>query len=384
MRIAIIRQKYTPFGGAERFVSNAIHSLTQSSDHLVDITLISRQWKDHLLERQPFHFIQANPFYFPRTSLFREKSFCKKVQEIVKENRFDITQTHERIPGCDIFRAGDGVHATWLAQRARISTPIQQVGFRINAFHRYQIKTEIELFSHTDLKYVICNSEMVKKDIMTRFGLPPEKLPVIYNGYDPDKFSPQLACLYREKIRKEFSIPQQAPVFLFVGSGFERKGLKQAIDAVATQKEAYLLIVGHDKKMSRYQSHAKTLLGHRALFIGSSTDVRPYYGASDALILPTLYDPFPNVIFEAMGSGLPVITTNACGGMDMITDHQEGFICDCLDNAAFATAIDCLSDLPYAKRLGENALDRVKDLTFNKMSSKLTQLYQMILNIQAP
>ena len=380
MHIAIVRQKYTPFGGAERFVSNAISHLAQHKKGHTDVTLISRHWQDDNLTNTTFNLICVSPHYFPKTSLIRDKSFAKAVQSIIKHQHFDIVQTHERIPGCDIFRAGDGVHATWLEQRAKVASSVQKIGFRLSPFHRYQLKTEQALFTHPHLRYVICNSKMVQTDIMNRFGLPEKKLPVIYNGYDPARFSMNIRLEHRDAERRHLNIPDDAPVFLFVGSGFERKGLRQAICAVATQQTAYLIIVGHDKHSRHYQQLAARLLSDRAIFIGSSKDVRPYYAAADAFILPTLYDPFPNVIFEAMAMGLPVITTNACGGMDFINNDQQGFICDCTDLAAFNQAVACLSDLAYAKKLGQNAFDAVKDLTFDQMTLKLCELYQSIID----
>jgi UDP-glucose:(heptosyl)LPS alpha-1,3-glucosyltransferase len=107
------------------------------------------------------------------------------VRRLIAERRFGLVQSHERIPGCDIYRAGDGVHATWLELRGK---PLD----RFAPWHRYTLAAEAEMFGHPDLRAVICNSRMVRDDIARRFGLADDKLQVIYNGVDLDSFHPRL------------------------------------------------------------------------------------------------------------------------------------------------------------------------------------------------
>ena len=76
--------------------------------------------------------------------------------------------------------------------------------------------------------------------------------------------------------------------------------------------------------------------------MGVQKQTLPFYQAADALLLPTLYDPFPNVILEAMSCGLPVITSTTCGGAEFITPGQNGFVTDALDVPAITEAIRAL------------------------------------------
>ena len=112
MKIAIVRQRYNPFGGAERFVERALGAL---ADEGAEVTLITRSWEG--APREGFKQITCDP---PYSRLFggraaRDRSFSAAAQLAMAKGGFDITQSHERIPGCMIFRAGDGVHAAWLA-----------------------------------------------------------------------------------------------------------------------------------------------------------------------------------------------------------------------------------------------------------------------------
>ncbi len=91
-------------------------------------------------------------------------------------------------------------------------------------------------------------------------------------------------------------------------------------------------MVGKDKDQPRYQALAKSLnCEARVRFFGMQSETLPFYQMADGLLLPTLYDPFPNVILEAMACGLPVITTTGCGGAEFIVGGHNSYVCDALD-----------------------------------------------------
>ena len=78
--------------------------------------------------------------------------------------------------------------------------------------------------------------------------------------------------------------------------------------------------------------------------MGTIDDVKPYYGAADALVLPTLYDPFPNVALEAMACGLPVVTSTTSGAAELIANDHNGYVCDALDVETLATHLRSVVD----------------------------------------
>ncbi|MCU6190625.1 glycosyltransferase, partial [Enterobacter bugandensis] len=108
---------------------------------------------------------------------------------------FDIVQSHERIPGATIFRAGDGVHATWLEQYGRILSPLARWAQSLSRYHRCILQAEAQMFAQPQLRQGICNTKMVRDDIARRFGLSEDKLTVIYNGVDTVQFSPEVRAL---------------------------------------------------------------------------------------------------------------------------------------------------------------------------------------------
>ena len=173
-RIALIRQRYTPFGGAERFVSRAMDALGEQG---ASVTIVTRQWQGEALHQA----LICNPFHMGR--LWRDWSFARCVCNALGDAKFDLVQSHERLSCCDIYRAGDGVHREWLAQRKRVLGPMARLGMMLNPYHRYVLGAEKHMFHSRQLKGVICNSRMVKEEIIRHFGLPESKLHVIYGGF---------------------------------------------------------------------------------------------------------------------------------------------------------------------------------------------------------
>lgn len=339
MKLAIVRQKYTPFGGAERFVERALSALIGRG---LDVTIITRQWRGEKQEDRRIRL--CNPFHLGR--LWRDAGFSRSVRQIVASGAFDLVQSHERIPGCHIYRAGDGVHATWLELRARTQSRLAALFTRWHPWHRYILRAESRMFHHPDLRAVICNSWMVKDDIVKRFGVAPEKLHVIHNGVDLAYFHPGLRVEHRDRIRDELDIPAHAKVVLFVGSGFERKGLSPLLKALAGLEDVHLLVVGKDRASARAKALAASLgLSARIHFLGARTDVRPFYGAADVFALPTLYDPFPNAVLEALACGLPVLTTPGSGAAELVNNHCARVV-DALDSDSQSRALTELLAIP--------------------------------------
>ena len=376
MKIAIVRQRYNPFGGAERFVERALGALASEG---AEVTLITRNWDG--APREGFKQITCDP---PYSRLFggraaRDRSFAEAAKIEMAKGGFDITQSHERIPGCMIFRAGDGVHAAWLAHRARVLGPLQRLIQQCAPYHRYILAAEREMFADPALRAVICNSQMVAEEISHFYGVDRSKLPVIYNGVDTTVFHPALADECRERTRAEAGIRADVPVLLFVGSGFERKGVPQLLRAAAQMQSCatQIVIVGADRKLKAMQALASKLgLDKRVRFTGPLKDVRPWYGAADGFVLPTLYDPCPNAALEALACGLPLLTSTTCGAQEWVASGVNGWVVDAVDETDLTRRLDDLSALAGNAGARNAARASVEALTLPAMAERLLALYR--------
>ena len=373
MRLAIVRQRYTPYGGAERFIESALEALLERN---VAITLYTREWPETNLQLMEPQIV--NPFHIGR--LWRDVGFAYAVCRRIRRVRPELVQSHERLACCDVFRAGDGVHAVWLGERAKGQGSLARLLAAASPYHRYVLWKERALFESPTLAAVICNSSMVRDEIKLKFGVADEKLRVIYNAVDTEVFSPALRT-HRAALRAHHGIPDEAIIFLLVGSGYERKGVIAAIDALANlPPPAHLVIVGRESRMARYTRHARERgVVDRVTFAGPQQDPKPYFGAADVFLLPTLYDPLPNAALEAMACALPVITSTKSGVAELVAGADAGLVCGSRDSTALAEHMRALHDGALRETMGANGRRAVLPLSPPAMTLQLVLLYKELL-----
>ncbi len=366
MKLAIVRQRYNPFGGAERFVERALPALERAG---VQPVLIARSAKGWGAGR----FLKVDPFFIG--NLWRDLSFCHAARSAWRKEGFSFVQSHERIPGCDVYRAGDGVHRRWLELRRASAGAMERLAIALNPYHRYVCAAEKEMFEDPRLRAVICNSRMVEQDILRTFRIDGRKLRVIYNGVDLEYFHPVHRESLRPQARQRLGCGEKDFVLAFVGSGFARKGLQAAIGALALLGANYrLLVAGRDRDAERFSAlAAKKGVLDRVMFLGGVDDVRPVYAAADCFILPTRYDPFPNTALEAMAMGLPVVVTPRCGAAEIVDDAVNGWVCDPDDAAGLASKVQAAASEGAAA--GRAARNTAEAFGIDTMAKQLADFY---------
>jgi UDP-glucose:(heptosyl)LPS alpha-1,3-glucosyltransferase len=371
-KIALIRQKYNPAGGAERFVSRAMRELAQQG---AEVTLITRQW-DHNSDQVA---VELTPWYVGST--WRDWSFARAVCRHLQRTKYDLVQSHERLDCCDLFRAGDGVHREWLGQRARAMNPVRRLGMLFNPHHGYLLQVERRMFESRRLRAVICNSRMVRDEILRHYHIAADKLNVIYNGVDLEEFNPDRGGAWRDGVREKLGIPENMLTMLHVGSGFERKGVAVLLRAVARAPVlCHLIVVGRDKHEARYRRLAVKLgIEARVHFMGTQADPKPFYAAADAFAMASLYEPFANASMEALAMGLPVVTSIKSGAAEILEKDKTGYICDALDVSAFAAAIHALADRDKRHAMSVAARQLAEQFSLAAMTRQLLDLYRRLL-----
>ncbi len=349
MKIAIVRQRYVAHGGAERVITRFVEHLIKQGHR---VTLFAHQWDqgdqwDRAIPGVAVHRVPMLSF----GSFFRLVSFAFFSKRALCREPFDLIFSLERTWHQDIYRAGDGCHREWLARRNL--SAFGKLRVAINPFHWAMCRIERQIFTSPRTRIIIANAQHVKDDIIRHYGTPTARIEVVYNGVDLVRFHPENRPRYRRVVRSRFGIPDEAFLVLFVGSGFERKGLSVLIQAMGIVKIALpeaaprLLIVGGGKR-ERYIEAAETAgVAGEVCWAGTVKDVEQLYAAADLFVLPTRYDPFANVCLEAMATGIPVVTTRANGASELLTGPLAPFVLeDANDAPACADLIQraCRSD----------------------------------------
>jgi UDP-glucose:(heptosyl)LPS alpha-1,3-glucosyltransferase len=306
LKISFVRRGYSGSGGAEAYLKRLAQGVRGAGHEASLITTSAwppNEWPfgpiKHLNGRTPTLFADALDKFKPQLS-------C------------DVMMSLERVWSCDVYRAGDGVHRAWLRRRAEHDRALGKIKSVFNRKHRGILRLEESLFGHGGARRVIVNSQMVKDEIVKLYGYPAAEVSVIPNGVPTLLFAST-----REKraaSRHSLGIAAHEIAVLFVGSGWARKGLRFAINAVDACgiPEMRLLVAGRGNQ-SRFRRR-------KVQFLGEVQDLPALLAAADIFLLPTIYDPFSNACLEALAAGVPVITTRANGFSEVINDGQHGSV----------------------------------------------------------
>ena len=375
LKIAFIRYKYDPFGGAERFTQNVMNSLAAKG---LEIHLFARRWAGKAGPGVVVHRVGGPTWPF----LLAYASFVFLVGKAVRRGGYDLVQSNERTLCQDVYRAGDGVHARWLELRRSEMGLLRRLSIRLNPSHLFRLWLEKRMFEDPRLKAVVVNSEMVRREILSLFRISNERIRTIYNGVDLQRFHPENRRTFGRDLRAANGISENTPVVLFVGSGFDRKGLRFAMEGLArTSGNARLWVVGKGRSEPYRNLAAELGISGRTTFFGPSEHVMPFYAAADTFILPTLYDPFPTVVLEAMASGLPVITTAQCGASEIIRQGREGFVLPRANQTdLMAEYLEELFCPERRKIMAAEARSRAEEFPLDRTVTELEALYEEILH----
>jgi UDP-glucose:(heptosyl)LPS alpha-1,3-glucosyltransferase len=306
MNIGLIRRGYSPTGGAENYLNRLGRALIERGFSAKLYT--TEEWPETAWPHGTLvRFKAATP-----------RAFAQKIQERLTPG--EILFSLDRVFACDCYRAGDGVHRMWLKRRIAHETPWRSQLRFLNPKHRQILELERKLFEEGGAKRVITNSKLVKEEIVREFAYPRENIAVIYNGLPSSQ--PAMRSYNRPELRRYWNLRDKEIAVLFAGSGWERKGLTYAVEAIRTigNADIRLLVAGSGTKPASVPKNVR--------FLGPVKDMPSLYAASDLFILPTIYDPFSNACLEALSFGIPVITSVSNGFAEVIASGVHGEIID--------------------------------------------------------
>ncbi|PIQ96944.1 MAG: hypothetical protein COV67_06835 [Nitrospinae bacterium CG11_big_fil_rev_8_21_14_0_20_56_8] len=320
MKIAVIRQKYVNYGGAESFVFQYTDCMARKGH---EIHIFAHQWAPRKDDRIRVHSVPA----WKINAFIRTLSFAWFANRAVARERFDIVQSHERTFWQDVFRAGDGCHKRWLEIRSRSYSPLKRGLMWLNPFHRLILALERRMFEGKGARKIIAISQMVKKDIEDLYRVPQGKVVVVYNGVDLERFHPGKKETVGKAVRERLGIPPGDRVILHVGSGFERKGTRYLLESLSgLESENWRLVLMGRGNWGKYLQPLPSRERSRIIPLAPVDNIEDYYAAADLFVLPSLYEPFGNANLEALAAGLPIVTSRYCGAAEIVSPKVDGMV----------------------------------------------------------
>ncbi len=321
MRLALVRMHYQAGGGAERSLELLARGLLQRGHQVLVVTCSWQGTPPRGLE-----LALVDPGRGGGGG--RALGFAAAARRRVRQWRPDTWLSLDKVPGCPLYRAGDGCHAAWLQRRSRLAPGWKRLALRLDPKHRRWLELERRTLRAPELRLVLANSRLVAGELERFYGLEGDKVRLLRNGVEEEALEAARPPEVREQVRRELGLGRDQPVLLFLGSGFERKGLAFAIAALAHLPGVVLLVAGRDRPRAYRHQARRTGLEARVRFLGLRRDAPRLISACDALVLPTIYDPCANACLEALYLGRPVVTTRADGAAELVQPGLSGQVVD--------------------------------------------------------
>lgn len=285
---------------------------------------------------------------------FSASTFLSKVSAHIRTQSYDIIQTFNR--------------PHWIPQLRKKLPTSRYVLSLHNLLEDGEKQVSASL---KEADHILTVSRFVAKDTVKKYPRAKGKITPVYTGVDLREYAPvgsEKGNRWRSKIRKKYRIDEKVPVILFVGRLVPYKGCHLLVNAMKKIQErlpeATLLVVGSkwygDKEKDGYwkklQKAAKKLHG-KVVFTSyiPVDDIPKYFAAADLFVCASQWkEPLARVHYEAMASGLPIITTKRGGNAEVIRHGKNGYVIEEHKNkkpyAKFS--IRLLSDRNLAERMG--------------------------------
>ncbi len=322
MKIALVSHSFSlSHGGLERFSVNLATAL-HAEGH--EVHAFAQRFADLPVG------VTEHRLEVPRKPSFRRIfGFHRSAVRAVQGHSFDVVYGLARFAPLDVYRMGDGVQKHWMRIRYPFS-PWRWLNYLINPTHLCNLYLERRILSGRDCRRIVTNSHLCAEHAQRYYGVPLDRIDVVYNGVNHQIFNPKTMAELRSEGRRELGLQDDDLALLHISNNWPRKGLSVLLRAVALLgdqgRHLHILVVGRGRPAPFRKLAGRLGLADRLHLVGETTQVQRYYAAGDLMVLPTLYDPFSNVCLEAMACGLAVVTTAENGASELIRLGENGYV----------------------------------------------------------
>lgn len=307
------------------------------------------------------------------TEIVRNFVFAFKSTEWLRKHRseVDLVKVNGAITNADAdVNAVHFVHSSWLQSPAHISRVRRDFyGFYQWLYTALNARLEKQAFGRA--KVIVAVSEKVAEELVN-IGVPRSRIRVILNGVDLLEFSPGTQA------RQKFGLPENVNLALFAGDiRTPRKNLDTVLHALVKVPDLHLAVLGNTKGSPFPKEAASLGIDHRVHFLGYRRDVAQIMQAVDLFVFPSRYEACTLVLLEALASGLPVITSTATGGAELVTPECGVVLPDSNDTDALATALlSLVSDRAHREQMGKAARSVAEQHSWATMAQTYVELFE--------
>jgi len=355
-------------GGTEtQVVQTALHMRRSGHDVTVGCLSIEGPLLRNLQEAQ----IPVLEFSKGRT-LLSVNGFWQlaRLSVFLRRKKFQVLHAY------DLWANLLGIPAAWLAR-----TPVRIASRRYltdldwyRPWRRKVISLIYKLATH-----IVVNASVVRDLLVQRDGVADERIRILYNGVDIDRFA-----LAHQRKRPPFDATSESAKFIAVVANFYPAKGHACLITAATHicrrfPETIFVLIGDGKERARLEKQVRRAgLERNFLFLGYRQDVSELLSCCDMSVLPSETEATSNALLEAMAAGLPVVATRVGGASEIIEDGINGLLVAPRDPAALAAAIlRLLSDAAFAQPLGRAAQNKIQsEFAFDRLSRELEELYR--------
>lgn len=358
--VCFISPEYLPLsGGTGSYVYYLTNELIKNGFTTSVVTSYDYNRDLRINNKQQAFFVKTPKAPIIRSFLFASAAF-KKLKKIKEINPIDII--HVNLPLVPSFAVPEDVgriiistvHSTWKGEAEAIKNEPYN---RLNSNEKFMVSFNrlLKSFEEKMIKKsnkIIAVSDFTRRELLNYYNINKNKINVIHNGVDIQKFSPPLN---KDKIKQELGFKSDDVNILSVGRLYARKGLFTLIESMSQVSKKFgnvKLIIsgkGQSNEMNKLVSYAKKLgIRNKIIFTGYFPDAKlpKLYQAADIFAFSTFYENLPFAVLEALSSRLPVVTTKVGGIPEMIDDGKNGFLVHPANSLELAEKIEYFIENP--------------------------------------
>lgn len=371
MKIGLVIKSFDPRrGGAEAWT------------HRHAINLIKLGCEVHVVARDFPHETNMPPVVVhPLPRIHSPLDLAGAAESVLRSLKLDLIHDMGLGWHCDVFQPHHGCWTAINRQKLLLVQPWLR-GFKrcIDPWlprHR-MLQTIVRRQAAAENQILLAISQKVADEYCLYHHVPPQRIRVVYNGVDVERFSPLRRDEFRQTARRQLGINDDRILAVAVAHNFQLKGvptLLKALQILARKRLPLHVVVVGGNRIGPWRLWAKAR-GLPVSFVGAQGDTVPFYAAADMLVHPSFYDSCSLVLLEAAASGLPLLVSRENGAAELLSDGVEGLLLDDpADARRLAEQMETMLDASLRQRMGAAARSLAVQHTLKRNFQEILEIY---------